>query len=34
MARRVLRLLINDTVTKNGLKTLRVGREHEQEERD
>lgn len=34
MARRMLRLLINDTATKNGLKTLRVGRKHEQEERN
>lgn len=34
MVKRMLRLRTGDTAAKNGLQTLRVGGEHEQEERD
>lgn len=34
MVKRMLKLRTGDTKTKNGLKTLRVGREYEQEDRN
>lgn len=34
MVKRMLKLRTGNTVTKNGLKTLRVGRKNEQEERN